>query len=90
METMRVKKLDDEFLSGWHERKDLSQHYATIGNIGKVAGPTREEVESKSRQATMMKEIWEKTAKVARIKKLLEGRVVNEDKLKDALKIASN
>jgi hypothetical protein len=33
----------------------------------------------------MMKEIWEKTAKVARIKKLLEGRVVNEDKLKEAL-----
>jgi len=44
---MRVKKLDDEFLSGWHDRKDLNQHFATIGNIGKVAGPTREEVESK-------------------------------------------
>ena len=52
---MRVKKLDDEFLSGWHDRKDLSQHYATIGNIGKVVGPTREEVESKSLQATIMK-----------------------------------
>lgn len=37
-----------------------------------------------------MKEIWEKTARVAKIKKLLEGRVVNEDKLKEALKIASN
>ena len=48
-EIVRVRKLDDEFLSGWLERKDVSQHYATIGNIGKVAGPTREEIENKSR-----------------------------------------
>lgn len=86
-----MKKLDDEFLSGWQDRKDLThEHYATIGNIGKVAGPTRAEVENKARQFGLMKEIWDKTAKVARIKKLLESSVVNEDKLRDQLLITNN
>jgi hypothetical protein len=88
---MRVRKLDEEFLSGWKDRKDLDhEHYATIGNIGKVAGPTREEIDNKARQFGLMKEIWDKTAKVAKIKKLLDSSVVNEDKLKEQLKITSN
>lgn len=55
-----------------------------------MAGPTREEIENKTRQFGLMKEIWDKTAKVAKIKKLLDSSVVNEDKLKEQLKITSN
>ena len=33
-------------------------HYATIGNIGKMAGPTRERHNIKENEIVKMKEVW--------------------------------
>lgn len=35
-------EIDHKYLSGWGYRKDYQgQHYATSGNLGKMAGPNR-------------------------------------------------
>ena len=46
-------------LAGWGMKKDSDAlHYATIGNVGKVAGPTRERQNSKENEIVKMKEVW--------------------------------
>ena len=35
--------MDEKYLSGWGSLKDVTSgpNYATIGNVGKMAGPSR-------------------------------------------------
>ena len=35
-----------------------TNHYATIGNIGKLPGPTRESQNIKENEIVKMKEVW--------------------------------
>ena len=40
-------------------KKDQNaNHYATIGNIGKLPGPTRETQNIKENEIVKMKEVW--------------------------------
>ena len=38
---------DDEYLEGFVDRKDLDVYYATVGNIGKVDGMSKEQISKK-------------------------------------------
>ena len=53
---------DFNYLSGWGHKKDVEGvHYATSGNLGKMAGPLRQEFLQKQSDTRQMKEIWLKT-----------------------------
>ena len=53
-------EIDRSYLTGWGFKKDLDQqHYATSGNLGKMAGPTRHEHLKKERDLVVMKEVWQ-------------------------------
>ena len=53
-------------------KKDSNiHHYATIGNIGKMPGPTRERTNIKENEIVKMKEVWQKTKIVKQLKESL-------------------
>ena len=53
------------------KRDQNSNHYATIGNIGKIDGPTRESQNIKDNEIVKMKEVWQKTKIVKQLKESL-------------------
>lgn len=49
--------------------KDLpGKYYATSGNMGKLAGPSRQEKETKDLEERQMKEVWQKVSMVKQLK----------------------
>ena len=73
-------------------KRDLnSNDYATIGNIGKMAGPTRESQNIKDNEIVKMKEVWQKTKIVKQLKDSLSSKLkmtVDEDRLDKVLNSA--
>ena len=61
--------MDDDYLDGWKERKDIENYVATSGNIGMVDGPSREEIEKKSNEIKHLKEVWQRSKDVQLLKK---------------------
>ena len=62
------RRKDDEYLQEFKDRKDLTKHYATAGNIGKVDGPTKEEIAKKANDIQQMKEVWKRSQEVNLLK----------------------
>ena len=83
---------DRTYLSGWGHKKDVKgQHYATSGNLGKMAGPSYHDHLKKTRDAQQMKEVWHKVNAVKQLKTTLGDQmnmIVDEDKLDHVLNTA--
>ena len=87
---MRREKLaDEEFLSGWDDKKNVEQCYATIGNLGRLTGPSKEQWEHMKKQKEAIKELWNKTMQVYNRKRAMGDGIVNEDRLQGELDLAN-
>ena len=63
---------DHQFLTGWGYKRDVQgTHYATSGNLGKMAGPGFQDYHKKSDDAEKMMEVWQKTNMVKQLKQNL-------------------
>ena len=65
---------DDEYLEGFVDRKDLDVYYATVGNIGKVDGMSKEQISKKHNEIQHMKEVWKKAKEVQELKIKLQKK----------------
>jgi len=38
----REKQADQDYLSGWDYKRNVDNYHATIGNLGRLTGPSKE------------------------------------------------
>lgn len=66
------KELDQKYLSGWGSLRDVTgAHFATSGNVGKMAGPSRHAFLQKEHDEAAMKEVWQRASEVMKLKQNL-------------------
>lgn len=75
MEKIEDLVRDEEYLSGWKERKDVQGHIATGGNLGMVDGPSKEQIEKKDNEIVYMKELWQKSKDIQTLKKKMQNKL---------------
>ena len=61
--------MDQEYLLGFKDRKDVPKFTAGAGNIGKIDGLSAEQIKRKELDHLMMQEVWKRTRDVKNLKK---------------------
>ena len=66
---------DDEYLEEFKDRKDLDAYAATTGNVGKVDGHSKQQIERRAGEMRHLKEVWKRTQEVQGLKNKLQKKL---------------